>query len=197
MDDANTGVKPDAVALAAAQVVTDAGATAALESRNKELEALLASKTEEARKATTEKNNYKEGLLRAKNKKSAKPVDLSDPTLAEEHINSIVEDKILEKKAEEEASAEHDELERLRHQNAEMQRVIKASSNGSNLGGGSGSAPVNDPKPKDPNEYWTEEDKASLRARGMDDKTIAIAEDRARRKDYYSAQTNFVGTRDR
>jgi len=195
MDDANKGVKTEAVAPAAEQVVTDAGATAASEARVKELEAQLAAKTEEARKAAEEKENYKQGLLRAKGKKSAKPVDLSDPVAADEHLNNLVEDKILERKAEDEARSERQELERLRQEKAELQRLLKAAPAATATGGGSGSAPVNDPKPKDPNAYWTEEDKASLRKRGLTDAEIAIAENRARNKDYFSAQESFTKTK--
>lgn len=189
MDDANKGVTTEGAAPAPAQAVENAGAAAAKSPRELELEALLVKEREE-------KENYKQGLLRAKGKKSAKPIDLSDPVAAEEHVTQLVEDKLLEKKAEQEEKSGRDELEKLRLQVQEQDRIIKAS-RGTSAGGGSGSAPMNDPKPKNPNQYWTDEQRQELRDRGLNDAAITVAEDRARRGDFTSEQKNFLPTRTR
>jgi hypothetical protein len=193
VEDQSKVVPSAAAATSAEQAVETAGAAAAKSAREIELEAKLADAESRVKKEAEEKENYKQGLLRAKNKKSAKPLDLSDPEAASEHINELVEDKILEKKAEEEAREEHDELERLRVRNAEMERVIKSGLNTSPTS--SGSAPVNDPKPRDLSQHWTDEQRQELRNRGMNDIQIKVAEDRARRGDFTSEQSNFLPTR--
>jgi hypothetical protein len=150
-------------------------------------------------KETRDKENYRAGLLSKKEfEKRAKsePLDLTDPSKAEEYIESKLQERELERKATEDASKESEERERLRKENDELRRSLEARS--AAVGGISGGSGTSETESK-PQGYWSDSQKDELRqiyaTRGFYsseqvEKMVARAEQIARSKTALAERNN-------
>lgn len=124
-----------------------------------ELEARLA-------KEVKDKEIYRAGLLAAKNlggsKSKIKPEDLADPEKLDSAIEAKIQEKDLEQKALQEATAKAAEEERLRAENDELRRSLAAAQSAgySASSVGSGHSENSESKPQG---YWSDAQRDELR----------------------------------
>lgn len=186
---------------AAPQAVNESAAAA--EKKAKDAEAKLAKAEAELMKEKERAENYKAGLLsrkefdKAKRKLTAE--DLSDPSKIEAHVEAVITDRELDRKAEEDAQkalAEAAEVKKLREDNAELARSLEAAKA---AGGGSASASGVDPASvSKPQGYWSAEQKAEIRqiyeshgyTKEQVDKMVARAEQMAQTNSATSERGN-------
>jgi hypothetical protein len=177
------------VAVASTEVKPDAASASPFSPE--ELEQQLDAERAARLKAERDRDNYRSGLLKAKGKKAK--LDLTDPDKAEEFIEETAQQKILEDKAKKEDEERSAELETLKKQNAELARALKAKQASTAISGGAsaGSAPQASSEVKDPNAYWTQEQKDWLKKnKGFTDEQIARAEKLAREHTATGEQTS-------
>jgi hypothetical protein len=160
------------------QASKGSGDTAEVEKLRKEIDAEKAAR----QKAESDRDNYREGLLRAKGKRKPE-LDLSDPEKVIEAVRETTKEEILEERAKKES--ENLSLERAKQQEriAELERALRAKEASTSIAGGvsAGAANMQNSEVKDPNAYWTKEQKDYLRSvKGFTDDMIARAEKLAR-----------------
>ncbi len=200
MEKSTKAVENAQTAAAGEQVVKDSGATAEAEKLRGELEAAKAERaTEKAarEKAERDRDNYREGLLRAKGKKKPE-VDVNDPDSIIKAVEEATEEKLLEAKAKEESERKSLENQSQSARIAELERALQAKQAATSIAGGSsaGTAPAVGSEVKNPNAYWTEEQKNYLRTvKGFSDEQIARAENMARDNSGSLEHGSFVAPR--
>lgn len=178
MDNEVKAVESAQTAATEQQVVKDSGATAEAEKLRKDLEAERAARL----KAESDRDNYREGLLRAKGKRKPE-LDVTDPEKVIEAVRETTQEVLLEEKAKQEseslAAARAKDQERI----AELERALRAKQASTSIAGGvsAGAAVMPSSEVKNPNAYWTDEQKAYLKnTKGFTDEMIARAEKLAR-----------------
>lgn len=153
-------------------------------------------------KETADKEVYRAGLLAAKNlggkAKHIKPEDLSDPEKLESAIDAKIQEKELEQKALQEATAKATEEATLRRENEELRRSLEAAKTAGFSGAGAGSG-HNEHSESKSQSYWSDGQKAELRqiyaSRNMYtpeqiEKMVSKAEEIARTKTATSDRAN-------
>lgn len=159
-EDAN-GVKTETVAEIAPAQSTEV-----------DYEAVLAQKDAEIAKVREEKENYRKGMLLAKGKIPGDyQVDNGDPEDQESMTRRIVQETMLSTK-EAQLHAEKDlALKAVLKQNKELQTALK---NRGQISSGSSEGSNQDKPEGKKDNYFSNEQIASLRAKGYDDKKIEL-----------------------
>lgn len=113
-----------------------------------------------------ERDNYKKGMLKAKGYLPNDGQD-GDDTLS---VEDVVKKVILEQRTQDLTQREQDINKKILDENKTLKETIVAIQNKSQLGGaGSGSGADKEPPL---NNYWTTDQEASLKAKGLDPKKV-------------------------
>lgn len=133
-------------------------------SQDVDYEALLREKDKELEKLARERENYKQGMLRAKGKASEEEL-FADEVSQEDRIRSMIREEMLSTESAKLAQEREEILARALRENKELRLSNKTKSQ-------KGSAPVasstNQERPKSDVPFWTEAQLAVMKSRNID-----------------------------
>lgn len=164
-----------------AQVATPVGVeTTSTNALGDDPELRLKSLQEELSNVKRDRDNYRNGLLAMKGKKEVEELDLTDPVQIEAYITKTVDDRLLatqQSKVEQDLQRHSEELAR------KNKELTLALANRSTIPSGASSGSGTQPKVEatDPATYWSAEQVAALKARGLTDEQIKKAAVNARK----------------
>jgi len=127
-------------------------------------EALLQEKEQELEKIAIERENYKQGMLRAKGKLSEDEM-FAEEAAQEDKVRSLVREELLKTESARIAQEREEILKKVIRENKELKLANKTrfQKSGSPVSGGS-----NMDRPESTTEFWTEEQIATMKSRGID-----------------------------
>lgn len=126
--------------------------------------ALLQEKEQELEKIARERENYKQGLLRAKGKLSEDEM-FAEEAAEEDRVRSLVREELLKTESARLSQEREELLKKVIRENKELKLANKTKFQKS---GAPVSAGSNLERPESTTEFWTEEQLAQMKARGVD-----------------------------
>lgn len=126
--------------------------------------AQLLAKDEELAKLARERENYKQGMLRAKGKVSEEEL-FADEISQEDKLRSIVREELLSTESARIAQEREEILAKVLRENSELKLSNKAKTQMSSAPVSGGS---NLERPKSDTEFWSADQLAAMKARGID-----------------------------
>lgn len=127
-------------------------------------EALLREKEEQLAKISQERENYKQGLLRAKGKASEEDL-FADEVVQEDKLRAIVREELLSTESAKIAKEREELLNKVLRENKELKHAFKAKAQ---VATAPISAGTNLDRPEANTQFWTEEQLAVMKSRGID-----------------------------
>ena len=143
-------------------------------------EARLAALREQLSNVTRDRDNYRAATLAMKGKVEVEELDVTDPVQLSAYINKTVEDRLLATRQSQIETDLQKHADELARQNKELKLAL-ANKGNIPTGAGAGSGTQAKIEATNPNAYWSPEQVAMLKARGLNDEQIAKAADNARR----------------
>tara|TARA_R110000868_G_scaffold205126_4_gene453440 strand:- start:3444 stop:3992 length:549 start_codon:yes stop_codon:yes gene_type:complete len=127
-------------------------------------EALLQEKEQELEKIARERENYKQGLLRAKGKLSEDEM-FAEEAASEDRLRSLVREELLKTESARVSQEREEILKKVIRENKELKLANKTKfqKSGAPVSGGS-----NMDRPESTTEFWTEDQISAMKARGID-----------------------------
>lgn len=127
-------------------------------------EAELLKKDQELEKIRRERENYKQGLLRAKGKLSEEEL-YADEVSQEDKVRSIIREELLNTESSRIAQEREEILAKVLRENKELKLANKTKSQKS---GSPVVAGTNQERPKSDTEFWSPEQLAAMKERNID-----------------------------
>jgi hypothetical protein len=143
-------------------------------------EVRLAALREQLSNVTRDRDNYRAATLAMKGKTEVEELDITDPVQLSAYINKTVEDRLLATRQSQIETDLQKHADELARKNKELTLAL-ANRSSIPAGAGSGSGTQAKMESTDSSAYWSPEQVAALKARGLTDAQIKTAADHARR----------------